>query len=101
MASESNDRFPVVIERRLLKFRAPGASPVEMTIEIGQPYWTVPNVEAACPVAIRGGIGRVNDIRGIDPMSAMKFAIAFVESYLDSPPDGEKYFWLDGEEYGD
>lgn len=94
-----NDHFPVIIERHLLKRTAPSALPIEVTIEIGRPYWTTPNVEAACPVAIRGDIGRVNDIHGIDPMSAMKLALQFAEHHLASPPEGVKYFWPDGEEY--
>jgi hypothetical protein len=70
----------------------------EIVIEIGCPFWTQEEEEAACPVAIRGLLGRVQDIRGADPMSAMKFAIRFVESCL-KPHPGEKLFWMSGEEF--
>ena len=85
MTGISNEQFPVLIARRLKMQRSPGEALVEVVIEIGNPYWTEPDVEAACPVAIRGTVGRVNDIRGIDPMSAMKQAINFVETYLNQP----------------
>jgi hypothetical protein len=98
MTDNADDRFPVLIERRLKIQRAPGEPVTEIVIEIGGPYWTQVGVEAACPVAIRGAIGRVKDIRNIDPMSAMKSAISFVETYL-KPRAGEKLFWIDGTEY--
>ncbi len=81
--------------------RSPSDALIDVVVEIGTPYWTEPDVEAACPVAIRGTVGRVNDIRGIDPMSAMKQAISFVEAYLDHPVGDEKFFWSDGEGYSD
>lgn len=96
-----DDSFPVFIERRLKLQRSPNEVAIDIVVEIGQPYWTKPGIEAACPVAIRGCIGRVNDIRSIDPLSAVKQSIQFVERYLDSPANGEKLFWLDGEEYSD
>lgn len=101
MTSNKDDSFPVMITRHLKLQRAPGDELIDLVIEIGQPHWTELNIEAACPVAIRGTVGRVNDICSIDPMSAMKQAIAFVETYLDSPTGGEKYFWPDGESYAD
>jgi hypothetical protein len=101
MASGSDDLFPVLITRRLKMRRSPSDALVDVVIEIGAPYWTDPDVEAACPVAIRGTVGRVNDIRGIDPMSAMKQAISFVEAYLDQPDGDEKFYWSDGEGYSD
>jgi len=93
--------FPVLIERQLRARRSGDSELTEVVIEIGQPYWTDPGIEAACPVAIRGTVGRVNDIHGIDPMSAMKQAIDFVEAYLSHPADELKFFWPDGEPYSD
>ena len=101
MSDEVDDNFPVFIERRLKLQRSPTDATVDIVVEIGQPYWTLPGREAACPVAIRGCVGRVKDIRSIDPLSAMKQSIQFVETYLDSLPNGEKLFWPDGEEYSD
>jgi len=99
MANDPNETFPVFIERRLKVQQLPDQAISDAVIEIGHPYWKEPGIEAACPVAIRGCVGRVNDILGIDPMSAMKQAIAFVETYLDCPGGSMKFFWPSGEEY--
>ncbi len=99
MTNTYNETFPVLIARRLKMLRSPGDEFVDVNIEIGQPYWIEQDVEAACPVAIRGTVGRVNDICGIDPMSAIKQAINFVEAYLDQPAGDEKFFWPNGDEY--
>ena len=101
MTSEPDDLFPVLIMRRLKMQRSPSDALIDVVVEIGTPDWTEPDVEAACPVAIRGTVGRVNDIRGIDPMSAMKQAISFVEAYLDHPVGDEQFFWSNGEGYSD
>jgi hypothetical protein len=99
MEPQLNDSFPVIIERRLKMRTAPGADLVDVIIEIGQPYWTIAGGEAACPVAIRGAIGRVQDIHSIDPMAAMGQAIAFVDIYLKRSSGGTKFYWPTGEEY--
>ena len=101
MATLPSDQFPVLIARHLKFRRSPSDSLIDVVVEIGHPYWSELDVEAACPVAIRGTVGRVNDIRGIDPMSAMKQAINFVETYLDHPAAGEQFFWPNGENYAD
>jgi len=99
MTNSKEDQFPVLIERHLKFQPASGGSLVDVVVQIGYPKWVNLNLEASCPVAFRGGIGRVKDIAGIDPLNAMKNAITFVESYLS--PDGRKgkFFWNDGEEY--
>lgn len=99
MNNVQDDQFAVLVTRSLKLRRASGDELIDVVIEIGQPYWTEKDVEAACPVAIRGTVGRVNDIRGIDPMSAIKQAIAFAEAYLDQPEGEAKFFWPSGEEY--
>jgi hypothetical protein len=99
MAQDTKDQFPVLLERRLKMQRSPNGSLTDVVVEIGHPYWTELNRQAACPVAIRGCIERVNDIHSIDPISAMKEAIKFVETFLDQPSDGKKFFWPDGDEY--
>lgn len=101
MTSSPDEPFPVLIARRLKMQRSPSDALVDLVVEIGHPYWTETDIEAACPVAIRGTVGRVNDIRGIDPMSAMKQAINFVETYLDHPAGDAKFFWPNGEGYAD
>lgn len=99
MNENENDRFPVLIERHLKMKDLTSNAFKEIVVEIGSPYWKILNVQAACPVAIHGLIGRVNDISSIDPLAAMKEAIKFVEKYLEQPPSGVEIYWPDGEKY--
>jgi len=96
---DHDSTFPVIIERRLTMRESANAAPANIVIEIGQPYWIIAGREAACPVAIRGTVGRVEDIRGIDPMSSMQQAISFVEIYLEHRASKAKFFWPNGEPY--
>ncbi len=97
--SDDKDIFPVLMERQVKFQPSSGEALVNIVIQIGYPKWTEPNIEASCPVAFRGGIGRVRDIRGADPINAMKLAISFVELYMQRGKDEGKFFWNDGEEY--
>ncbi|MDD3020745.1 MAG: hypothetical protein PHX61_07175 [Alphaproteobacteria bacterium] len=98
---EMNDdrQFPVLIERRLKFLRSPDDIDIDIVVQVGYPKWTIPNIEAVCPVSFVGGIGRVKDICGVDPLNAMKQAITFIETYLSYPEGNGKFFWEDGEEY--
>jgi hypothetical protein len=100
-STSSGDQFPVLLERHLKMLRNANGAFVDVVVEIGYPYWTDLGLEAACPVAIRGAVGRVNDIRSIDPLGAMREAIRFAETYLEHPADDMKFFWPDGEPYDD
>ena len=93
------DGFDVLIERRLLVKTEGDPSPKNISIEIGHPYWTIDGIEAACPVAIRGLIGRTRDIRGIDPMDSLKQALQFVDTYLSGVSCAPLITWPDGEAY--
>ncbi|MBK6897121.1 MAG: hypothetical protein IPH06_11070 [Alphaproteobacteria bacterium] len=97
MGTQHND-FMVCFERRLKLQRTPD-SILDIVIQIGYPRWTEPDIEVRCPVAIRGDVGRVKDIAGIDPIDAMKNAISFVESYLKQIDSQTKVLWPDGEAY--
>ncbi|MCB1680832.1 MAG: hypothetical protein KDI65_02755 [Alphaproteobacteria bacterium] len=97
MSTEQDD-FQVSLERRLKVQRNPD-SIVDIIIQIGYPKWTEPDIEARCPVAIRGDLGRVSDIAGIDPIDAMKNALTFVETYLKQKDSQTKVLWPDGESY--
>lgn len=97
--SDEQDIFPVLMERHLKLQHTPRDSFAEIIVQIGYPKWTVPDIEACCPVAIRGDIGRVKDIAGIDPIDAMKNAVTFLESYLKQKNSEIKVFWPNGEEY--
>ena len=94
-----SDSFPILLERRLLARRVNGAEPCEIIVQIGQPYWAEENIEAACPVAIRGLFDRLQDIRGIDFFGAMELSIEFVNSTLSKMRDTYQFSWPDGEPY--
>lgn len=95
----TKDEFTPVAQRVLiLHDRAAGKSG-EIRIAIGQPYWIEQHVEAACPVAIDGCFGRLADIRGIDPISALSLALKFIDELLKGLPETQTLSWPDGEPY--
>ena len=93
------NEFPCIVERILVLQDQETGKKGEIRLAVGQPYWTDPGFEAACPVAVYGYIGRLADIRGIDPMSAVALAIKFLESLLDDLPTGKTITWPNGEAY--
>jgi hypothetical protein len=93
--------FTCIVERTLVLHDSETGQKGEIRLAIGQPYWTDPGMEAACPVAIYGYFGRLPDIRGIDPMSALSLAIKFLESLLEGLPETRKVLWPSGESYFD
>ena len=93
--------FPSIIERTLVLHDRETDRKGEIRLAIGQPYWTEPGIEAACPVAIYGYLGRLADIRGIDHMSAVALAIKFLETMLEGLPETQVIFWPSGEVYFD
>lgn len=95
------DNFDSIVERTLVLHDSETGQKGEIRLAIGQPYWTEPGMEAACPVAIYGYFGRLADIRGIDPMSALALAIKFLESMLEGLPKTRKVYWPSGETYFD
>ena len=93
--------FEKIVERVLIVDDAETGKQREIRIQIGRPYWTEPEIEAACPVAIEGYFGRLADIHGIDPLNALKLAINFVDTVLKGLPKTQKVFWPNGESYFD
>lgn len=91
--------FKVLIERQLILKNQDARSRSKIKILIGIPRWTKKGREAACPVAIEGWLGRVADIRGIDPMNAMEMALSFSNSLLKQLPPPKKLTWLNGDSY--
>jgi hypothetical protein len=91
--------FIAIVERTLVLHDHEKGQRSEIRLAIGQPYWTEPGFEAACPVAIHGHFGRLADIRGIDPMSALMLAIKFLESLLKGLPEARTVHWPSGEAY--
>jgi hypothetical protein len=91
--------FESFVERRLVLHDRATDQKGEIQLVIGRPYWTEQNLEAACPVAINGYYGRLADIRGIDPMSAVTLAISFLETMLEGLPETQTVYWPSGEAY--
>jgi hypothetical protein len=95
------DEFTSIAERTLVLHDHGTDQKVEIRLAIGHPYWTEPGMEAACPVAIYGSFGRLADIRGIDPMSALTLAIQFLDSLLKKGAETRTVYWPSGERYFD
>ncbi len=93
--------FAIIVERTLVLHDIKTSKRGEIRLAIGAPYWTEPGIEAACPVAIYGYFGRLADIRGIDPMSALALAIKFLETMLEGLPENQTVYWPSGETYFD
>ena len=91
--------FTAIVERTLVLHDHETGQRGEIRLAIGLPCWTEAGLEAACPVAIHGYLGRLADIRGIDPMSALTLAIQFLESLLEGLPETRTVHWPDGEAY--
>jgi hypothetical protein len=93
------DEFQVLVERQLKMKRKSDGLDHDLFIQIGHPYTTDPDGDAACPVAIMGLHGRLADVHGIDRLDALRLAIELVESVLRGRATDTNFFWPDGEEY--
>lgn len=96
---ETKKPFKVLIERQLILQDQGARSKSKLRILIGIPRWTRKGKEAVCPVAIEGGLGRVGDIRGVDPMNAMEMALTFSNSFLKQLPSSKNLTWPNGDSY--
>ncbi|MFC3683362.1 hypothetical protein [Hydrogenophaga luteola] len=94
-----HEKFSSIVERELLLHDENSGKKSQLTVAIGTPYWTEINFEAACPIALYGYHGRLADIRGIDPLSALSLAIQFQESLLLGLPKNLTVLWPNGERY--
>jgi hypothetical protein len=96
-----NDQFPVLVERRL-KIRFPSSGEErDLLIQIGKPYNTGNEEDAACPVVMDGLFGRLADIHGVDAMDAIRLAIKLVEETLQEKSGELQVLWPNGEPYFD
>lgn len=91
--------FKVLVQRELILKNQETRSKDKLKVLIGVPRWTSKGKEAACPVAIEGLVGRVADIRGVDPMQAIQLALAFTNSLIKGLPPTKKVTWSNGEPY--
>lgn len=94
-----NDQFPVLVERRLKIRLAPNGEERDLLIQIGKPYSTGNEDDAACPVVMDGLFGRLADIHGIDAMDAIRLAIELVEKTLQGKSTELQVLWPNGEPY--
>lgn len=93
--------FDKIVERNLsLSDEAAGAQ-TELRIEIGRPQWTEVDVQAVCPVFIRGLMNEALNIYGSDLLNALECALGFVNSELSNLSPTKKVLWPDGESYFD
>lgn len=99
IAEGKDDTFPVLVERKVKFQPASGGELVSIVVQVGYPYWKEQDGFAACPVAFRGGIGRVMDICGEDLMQAAQLAFNFVDMYMQRSDGQGKFFWDSGDEY--
>lgn len=91
--------FKVSIERELLLENQETGSKNKIRVLIGSPRWTKKGEEARCPVAVEGWLGRVEDMRGDDPMHAMEMALYFMNSLLKDLPPPKRVTWPNGDLY--
>jgi len=93
--------FEKIVERKLLMADEATGKQEALCIEIGRPRWTEVDIEAACPVFIRGLMNSALDIYGSDLLSALECALSFVNSELKNLSPESKVLWPDGETYFD
>lgn len=73
----------------------------ELSVEIGRPFWTEENIEAACSVYIRGLMAAPLLIYGSDLLGALECALSFINAELRNLTGEKKVTWPDGEAYFD
>ncbi len=94
-------QFELMLERVFLLINDETGESRRFVIKMGRPYWTEPEVEAACPIIIEGLLDRQQEIFGIDPLDAIEMAIKFLNSFLSERPATEKVCWSTGDPYFD
>ena len=93
--------FDKIVDRQLkLADEATGVH-TELSIEVGRPSWTEVDIEAVCPVFIRGWMNAPMDIYGSDLLNALECALRFVNSELSNISSPKKVLWPNGESYFD
>jgi hypothetical protein len=93
------EHFPILAERTLLLVEGKSKQSVRLRVVIGKPYWIEEGISAACPIAIHGLVGRVQDVHGVDLFQALELAIGLANSLLSSIPPEKVLVWPDGEPY--
>lgn len=94
-----SDQSNTTAERMLHAQSRQSKEKITIKVKIGRPYWTEEDIEAACPVTFEGIYGPQPDIRGIDPMDALRNALALADKLLDGAREDYELFWPDGEPF--
>lgn len=93
--------FDKIIDRRLWLADVATGEKLEVCIEIARPYWVEVDIQAACPVFIRGVMSKALDIYGADLLNALECALRLINSELENLPPGKQLQWPGGEPYFD
>lgn len=71
-----------------------------IVVRIGRPYWISKNIEAACPVQIKGLYDKLADVHGVDLFQSVELAMQLVETLLRAEPKKKhRLLWRSGERY--
>jgi hypothetical protein len=93
--------FDKIVERKLWLVDLTAGNRMDICIEIGRPQWSEPEIEAVCPVYIRGLMTKPLDIFGSDLFNALECGLNFVNTMLKNLPSNQAVKWPDGEPYFD
>jgi hypothetical protein len=85
--------FDKIVERKLWLVGANTDSKTDLCIEIGSPRWVEPDIEAACPVCIRGIMNEPITIFGSDLLNVLECALQFVAIELKNLPESQLVQW--------
>lgn len=93
--------FEKIAERKLILIDETTGQSSQIIVQIGRPYWIEPEIDAVCPVRIKGILDDEQNIFGVDELSALELAMGFIKTYLTNLPPTKKVTWIDGEQYLD
>jgi hypothetical protein len=93
--------FDKIVERKLWLVDSNDGRRVDLCIEIGRPRWREPEIEAVCPVCIRGLMSEPLNIFGSDLFSALECGLDFIKTELKNLPTNQVVQWPGGESYFD
>jgi hypothetical protein len=90
------DKADVLAERRLRMEREGVAGPQDVVLQIGVPQWSKGGDDAVCPIAIKGLYDDLPPARGRDFFAALVQAARTLRHHCRKPPEGVRFFHLDG-----
>jgi hypothetical protein len=93
--------FDKIVERKLWLVDSVSGGRLELCIEIGRPQWSENEVQATCPVCIRGLMSEPLNIHGSDLLNSLECGLSFVTTELKNLPANQSVQWPSGESYFD